>query len=512
MDCLDLLKETEQKKLLINFSLLTNSSILLLDKKKKIIFNIDSKNKNNKIDLGNKPLSLPKDPKDYQKLLINLYEQKTSLSYSLSDKYSLRGEPLILNNTLYGALLFSYPTISFSLFYKQLELLMQFLKSLLSLHYELDNLSEEIVYNYEEFSLISEISQLLGGILKQSEICRIGIEKISNIIPIKKISILLKENKDDHFRIVASQGLTMKNKNLIPEKINSNQGICGWITEKGQSILVNNQEQFYLPLNFKKTECQDCQLCHLPFIFVPLKSENKVIGLLNISGTSKGQDLTSSNLKLIELITNQLSLALGNARLFQEREETLLEVVGSLVAAIDAKDPYSSGHSKRVYYYTKNFCEELNISEKLKKEISFSALLHDIGKIGIPENILFKPGKLTSEEWEKIENHPKNGAEIIKHITRFRTLVDGIRNHHERFDGKGYPDGLKGERNPLAGRIICLADTFDALTTDRPYRKGFSTAQALSIMEENKGTQFDPHLLDIFLGCFKKGKLKLKKD
>lgn len=512
MDCLDLLKETEQKKLLINFSLLTNSSILLLDKKKKIIFNIDSKNKNNKIDLGNKPLSLPKDPKDYQKLLINLYEQKTSLSYSLSDKYSLRGEPLILNNTLYGALLFSYPTISFSLFYKQLELLMQFLKNLLSLHYELDNLSEEIVYNYEEFSLIFEISQLLGGILKQSEICRIGIEKISNIIPIKKISILLKENKDDHFRIVASQGLTMKNKNLIPEKINSNQGMCGWITEKGQSILVNNQEQFYLPLNFKKTECQDCQLCHLPFIFVPLKSENKVIGLLNISGTSKGQDLTSSDLKLIELIINQLSLALGNARLFQEREETLLEVVGSLVAAIDAKDPYSSGHSKRVYYYTKNFCEELNISEKLKKEISFSALLHDIGKIGVPENILFKPNKLTSEEWGKIKNHPKDGAEIIKHITRFRTLVDGIRNHHERFDGKGYPDGLKGEKNPLAGRIICLADTFDALTTDRPYRKGFSTAQALSIMEENKGTQFDPHLLDIFLGFFKKGKLKLKKD
>ena len=512
MDCLDLLKETEQKKLLINFSLLTNSSILLLDKKKKIIFNIDSKNKNNKIDLGNKPLSLPKDPKDYQKLLINLYEQKKPFSYSLSAEYSLRGEPLILNNTLYGALLFSYPTISFSLFYKQLELLMQFLKSLLSLHYELDNLSEEIVYNYEEFSLIFEINQLLGGILNQSEIYRIGIEKISNIIPIKKISILLKEDKDDHFRIVASQGLTMKNKNLIPEKINSNQGICGWVTEKGQSILVNNQEQFYLPLNFKKTECQDCQLCHLPFIFVPLKSENKVIGLLNISGTSKGQDLTSSNLKLIELITNQLSLALGNARLFQEREETLLEVVGSLVAAIDAKDPYSSGHSKRVYYYTKNFCEELNISEKLKKEISFSALLHDIGKIGIPENILLKPGKLTSEEWEKIENHPKNGAEIIKHITRFRTLVNGIRNHHERFDGKGYPDVLKGEKIPLAGRIICLADTFDALTSYRPYRKGCSTAQALSIMEENKGTQFDPHLLDIFLGCFKKGKLKLKKD
>lgn len=510
MDYLDLLKETEQKKLLINFSLLTNSSILLLDKKKKIIFNIDSKNKNNKIDLGNKPLSLPKDPKDYQKLLINLYEQKMSLSYSLSDKYSLRGEPLILNNTLYGALLFSYPISSISLFSRQLEFLMQYLKNLFSLHYELDNLSEEIVYNYEEFSLISEISQLLEGTLEQSEICRVLIEKICNIIPVEKIAILLNEEKDDYFRIVASQGL--KQKNLIPEKINSNQGVCGWITEMGQSILVNNQEQFYLPLNFKKTECQDCQLCHLPFIFIPLKSDNKVIGLINISGKSKGQDFISRDLKLIELITTQVGLSLSNVRLSQEREKMLLEVVTSLVATIEAKDPYSSGHSKRISYYTKLFCEELNISEGVKKEISFGALLHDIGKIGIPENILLKSGKLTPEQWKIIKNHPKKGMEIISHISRFDNINAGIYSHHERYDGKGYPDGLKGEKIPLAGRIIALADTFDALTTDRPYRKGFNTAQALSIMDKKRATQFDPHLLDIFLRCFKKRKLKLKKD
>ena len=506
MHYLDLLKETEQKKLLIDFSLLTNSSILLLDEKKKIIFHIHSKNKNNKIDLGNKLASLPQ---DYQKLLINLYEQKKPFSYSLSAEYSLRGEPLVINNTLYGALFFSYPTTLFSLFSGQLKLLMQYLKNLFSLHSELDNLSEEIVHNYEYFSLISEISLLLGGILEQNEICRVVIEKISRIMSVKKIAIFIKKEKDDYFHIAVSQGF--KQKNLIPKKINSNQGVCGWIIEKGQSILVNNQEQFYLPLNIKKQKCQNCPLCSLPYIFVPLKSDNKVIGLLNVSGTNNGQDLTSSNLKLIDLIANQLSLTLGNARLFQEREETYLEILSSLVAAIDAKDPYSSGHSKRVNYYTKRFCEELNLDEKDNKDIVFSALLHDIGKIGVSENILLKPDNLTPEEWQKIKDHPKNGAKIVKHITQFHTLIDGILYHHEHYDGKGYPDKLKGENIPLAGRIIAFADTFDALTTNRPYRKGYTASQALSIMEKARATQFDPHLLDIFLRCFKKGEIELKK-
>ena len=507
MHYLDLLKETEQKKLLINFSHLTNSSILLLDEKKQIMFSINSKNKDNKIDLSNKLASLPK---DYQKLLINLYEQKNPLSCSLSAEYSLRGEPLAFNNTLYGALFFSYPTTLFSLFYRQLEFLMRYLKDLFSLHYELDNLSEEIVHNYEYFSLISEISLLLGGILEKNEMCRVVIEKISQIMSVKKIAIFTKEVKDDYFHNVASQGFEQKN--LIPKKINPNQGVCGLIIEKGQSILVNNKEQFYLPLNIKKQKCQNCPLCSVPFIFVPLKSDNKVIGLLNVNGTNNGQDLTSSNLKLIDLIASQLSLTLGNTRLFQEREETYLEILSSLVAAIDAKDPYSSGHSKRVNYYTKSFCEELNLDEKVKKDINFSALLHDIGKIGVSENILLKPDNLTSEEWQKIKDHPKNGAEIVKHITQFHTLIDGILYHHEHYDGKGYPNKLKGDKIPLAGRIIAFGDTFDALTTNRPYRKGFTASQALSIMNKARASQFDPDLLDIFLRCFKKGKLELVKD
>jgi len=366
------------------------------------------------------------------------------------------------------------------------------------------------VHNYEYFSLISEISLLLGGILEQNEICRVVIEKISRIMSVNKIAIFIKEEKDDYFHVVVSQGF--KPKNLIPKKINSNQGVCGWIIEKGQSILVNNQEQFYLPLNIKKQKCQNCPLCSLPFIFVPLKSDDKVIGLLNVSGTNNGKDLTSSNLKLIDLIANKLSLTLGNTRLFKEREETYLEILSSLVAAIDAKDPYSSGHSKRVNYYTKSFCEELNLDEKDNKDIVFSALLHDIGKIGVSENILLKPDNLTSGEWQKIKDHPKNGAEIVKHITQFHTLIDGILYHHEHYDGKGYPYRLKGEKIPLAGRIIAFADTFDALTTNRPYRKGFTASQALSIMDKARATQFDPHLLDVFLRCFKKGKLKLKKD
>ncbi|MDD5497775.1 MAG: HD domain-containing protein [Atribacterota bacterium] len=523
MDYLALLSETEQKKLLTNFSLMTDSSIFLLNENKELIFSIQARNtqeKDNKSEIdtvdrdnANKvkgSISFSPRQKDYQRLLKDLYEQKVPLSCSYDHRYSLAGEPLIFHNNFLGVLLFAYPTSSTSIFTSQMEFLRQYLKNLFVCHYELDNLSEEVVYNYEEFSLLTEISQLLGGILEESKICQIVIEKIQKTIPAKSIVVLLKEEKEDYFYLVAAQGL--KPKRLIPEKINTQQGICGWITKIDQSILINTEEQFYLPLDFKKEECQSCPLCQLPFIFVPLKSGNKVIGLINVSrkvsGKNKGQDFTSRNLKLIELIATQVGFSLGNIRLSKEREKILLGILDSLVATIEAKDPYSSGHSKRVSHYTQALCENLDLSEEVKKELVISALLHDIGKIGVPEDVLLKPGKLTPEDWKIIRNHPKRGLMIVKNINGFHDVITGIYSHHERYDGKGYPDGLKGEEIPLAGRIIAIADTFDALTTKRPYRKAFTVTQALSLMAENQGTQFDPHLLDLFLSCVKKGKIK----
>jgi putative nucleotidyltransferase with HDIG domain len=523
MDYLALLSEAEQKKLLVNFSILTNSSIFLLNENKELIFSIKTHNtqeKDNKSkidtmdsDIANKgkgSISFSPKQKDYQRLLKDLYEQKAPFSCSYDHNYSLTGEPLIFHNNFLGILLFAYPASSTSIFTSQMEFLRQYLKNLFECHYELDNLSEEVVYNYEEFSLLTEISQLLGGILEESKICQIVIEKIKKTIPARSIAVLLKEEKGDYLHLVSAQGF--RPKKLIPEKINPQQGVCGWITQIGQSILVNTEDQFYLPLDFKKEQCQSCPLCQLPFIFVPLKSGNKVIGLINVSrsvsGKNKGQDFTSRNLKLIELIAAQVGFSLGNIRLSKEREEILLGILDSLVATIEAKDPYSSGHSKRVSYYTQALCENLNLSEEVKKELVISALLHDIGKIGVPEDVLLKPGKLTPKEWRIIKNHPKRGLMIVKNINSFHNVITGIYSHHERYDGEGYPDNLKGEEIPLAGRIIAIADTFDALTTKRPYRKAFTVTQALSIMAENQGTQFDPHLLDIFLSCVKKGKIK----
>ncbi|MDD3628913.1 MAG: HD-GYP domain-containing protein, partial [Actinomycetota bacterium] len=267
----------------------------------------------------------------------------------------------------------------------------------------------------------------------------------------------------------------------------------------------NNPEQFLSIQEFENKKCSSCPICDFPFILSPFRGGEKIIGLIAVSGKTKGENLNSRDLKLLDILSTQAGLAISNAELFREREKILLQGVSTLVEAIEAKDPYSSGHSRRVAHYAECLCKELHLSEQIQKDIYLSSLLHDVGKIGITDEILLKPGKLTKEEFEIIQRHPQQGEAIVDHFTLMHDLLSGIRSHHERYDGKGYPNKLKGDEIPLPAKIIAIADTFDALTSHRPYRSAFTPDEAISIMMENRGTQFDPELLDAFISCFKKG-------
>jgi putative nucleotidyltransferase with HDIG domain len=184
--------------------------------------------------------------------------------------------------------------------------------------------------------------------------------------------------------------------------------------------------------------------------------------------------------------------------------DILIESLRAIVSSLEEKDSYTHGHSIRVAEYSVLLAQELKMSEVEVREVELSALLHDIGKIGIPDSVLLKPARLTRAEFEIMKSHPVRSARILSKISSLQPLIPGIKHHHERFDGLGYPEGLKGDAIPLYARIILIADTFDAMTSTRPYRLALDKEIAFAELDKCSGTQFDPSLVDAFVKALRK--------
>lgn len=191
----------------------------------------------------------------------------------------------------------------------------------------------------------------------------------------------------------------------------------------------------------------------------------------------------------------------------QELEKLSLEIIETLITVIEAKDSYTKGHSTRVARYAVQLAEHFGWEEAKLVDLSIMALLHDVGKIGVPDQVLNKPSRLTEEEFATIKNHTVYGYEILKRVSSLKN-ISVTRHHHERYDGKGYPDGLAGEAIPYEARIVGIADAFDAMTSNRIYRKALTKEEVHSELEKGRGTQFDPQLLDIFLEMYDKELVK----
>ena len=183
-------------------------------------------------------------------------------------------------------------------------------------------------------------------------------------------------------------------------------------------------------------------------------------------------------------------------------------IIGAFANCVDGKDEYTNGHSQRVAKYTRMLAERLGADAATVEKFYNIALLHDIGKIGIPDAILQKPGKLTTEEFTVMKSHPKNGYEILKDVQIQEDLAAGAHHHHERFDGKGYPDGLSGQNIPFVARIIAVADTFDAMSSNRPYRKKLPEDYIINEIKNCAGSQFDPAVVQKFLDLYEEGAFK----
>jgi len=195
-------------------------------------------------------------------------------------------------------------------------------------------------------------------------------------------------------------------------------------------------------------------------------------------------------------------------RAAKENRQLFMESIEMIAAAVDAKDPYTKGHTKRVSQYSIILAQELGLPDEEVEKILISATLHDVGKIGVEDRILKKPGVLTNEEFEIMKRHTVMGWEIVRQVKQLSAMLDGIRSHHEALNGKGYPDGLIGDEIPFYVRIISVADTFDAVTTDRPYQKGRDFPQALEILRKHAGSKYDPIVVDALHSAYAKGALR----
>ena len=265
-------------------------------------------------------------------------------------------------------------------------------------------------------------------------------------------------------------------------------------------------------------------------VCVPAFSKSQMLGFLVLGEKLSGDPFSQEDLDVLSTLASEGAIAIENAQLYQQLLQRMGEIEGlyerehrlfihtaiALAAAVDARDPYTHGHTERSTAYANSIYDEMvghpemNATPRFKEMLTVAALLHDIGKIGIPDEILRKPAKLTPKEIKKMNEHPTVGAIILQPIKGMDEVAKAVKAHHERFDGKGYPDGLQGHEIPLMTRIISVADTFDSMTTDRPYRKRLSDAAAVKEIIDCSGTQFDPVVVEAFLRAYHRGTIVKK--
>jgi len=248
----------------------------------------------------------------------------------------------------------------------------------------------------------------------------------------------------------------------------------------------------------------------ISYVAVPLMAKGEVKGVLEIFQRSP-LELDDDWMSFLEMLAGQAALAIDNALLFEGLEKVNIELTMAYDAtiegwsqALELRDQETQGHSVRVLDLTLGLSAELGISSKDLQDIRRGVLLHDIGKMGIPDSILHKPGKLTDEEWEIMHKHPKYAYDMLSPIAYLRNSLDIPYCHHEKWDGSGYPRGLSGETIPIAARVFAIVDVFDALTSNRPYREAWSKEKTLEYIRGQSGTHFDPRLVEVFLKFIQK--------
>ena len=310
------------------------------------------------------------------------------------------------------------------------------------------------------------------------------------------VAVIKPAGSEGKIQILAASGRIALKGTLNISRSLLNAALSGEAVRFEKAKSIDEQAQSIMQYSIEEALC------------IPIVLGAVVIGCIyvdNRDGQAKDRtidddiDFCTALAKIAALATSNLMRAEIERRHAEERQGLLLGTVAALVSAIDAKDTYTRGHSERVAWLSKSLAQTIDLDEEVVNQVHICGLVHDIGKIGIPEAILRKPGKLTDEEFSYIKTHPVIGEKILRDVPQLLEVLPGVRSHHERWDGKGYPDGLEGEATPLFGRILGIADAFDAMCSSRAYRKALIRQEVLDEIKACAGTQFDPKLAAAFL-------------
>jgi putative nucleotidyltransferase with HDIG domain len=352
----------------------------------------------------------------------------------------------------------------------------------------LEMINEGLRQSFEELTALYRLSETIASAHTLSRVLSLLMDLSKEILDWEAGVLLLYDER--------SQLLTMQLKrNLTPEmesrvQAQMREGLLLWALKEGRTIVLPDTGAG------SWTRSLPGDGVAKSFITVPLIAHQKPIGLLNlVSFTGEGA-FTQRDLSLLSILANQAAISIENAKLYEKIRRDYGDVVEGLAQAIDARDHYTQMHASRVSTYAVLIAEALRLPAADVEDIRFGALLHDVGKIGISDTILNKPGRLTEEEFQVMKAHPVLGAAIVRKIDSLSHLVPLVLYHHERFDGKGYPEGLQGREIPLGARILNVADSYETMTSDRVYRAGMSFEAGLEEVRRNIGGQFDPDVAE----------------
>ncbi len=378
------------------------------------------------------------------------------------------------------------------------------------LQMDADALTRQISIDFEELSYLRSLSEHMAVSEDSSETLQIT----NSLLPMLRVrieaeSVVMIENDMTASKESASTSFVRVGENVLEDRL------CMKLVRRFRD--ADNLRAVV------KNEChRDDDCADFPelrnFIIAPMvRGDHKFGWILAINRLRSSSDPSGStdwHLKQHEFGTNEESLLkstasilathTSNVNLFRDKEQLLVDMVRALVHAIEAKDRYTFGHSERVALYAKELGLKIGLNENDCKRIYLTGLLHDVGKIAIRDTVLGKRGKLDNDEFREIKRHPDEGWSILQGLTALEDVLCGVLHHHERWDGKGYPDGLAGEAIPLECRILAVADAFDAMTSSRPYRTAMALEKSLHILQEGVGTQWDPHVVEVFLQALPK--------
>ncbi len=346
---------------------------------------------------------------------------------------------------------------------------------------------------------LSELAQQIATSLELDEVMQRILHVALQQSRADKVSIMLVDQSTvpPRLRLVAAEGLSP---DLLSVEVPIGEGIAGQVALTGSPLLINTQTIHQFSPTALHYQGAGSALC------LPLKVGNRVVGVLNLTRLTSERPFSESDIRLYLVLAAQAALAIENAQLHQKIREGYLAALLSYCRFAENLMPYRQGHSIRVGIYAKRLAEAVGLKRQEAEQMRIAALMQDLGLLKVPKEVLMKPGKLTEEEWQLVKQHPLWSLELVDPPAILtETIESAVKHHHERFDGTGYPEGLKGDQIPFPARILAVADTFDALCSERPYRPAYSTEQAVKEMQKVAGSQLDPDLTDAFIQVISDG-------